>query len=149
MNQNLTEQRTEAASGGGGIEPGELLCAVEADRRRVGLEILIRAAVSVLAILLASDAAPAVRMSTIIVLICVTVWPVRHMGDRMELRQNGIVCRGKFYPVGQRTKVTWVGTRLNFLPSTLLQLSGCKKRIDVSYMKDAEKLFARSYSNTI
>ena len=64
----------------------------------------------------------------------------------MELRRGGVVYRGKFYPVGGR--VSWTGVNTVFLSSTYLHL-GQKKGINVSFMKDAEKLFARAYSNTI
>ena len=30
-----------------------------------------------------------------------TLWPLLHMGDRMELYQNGILCQGLFYPIGR------------------------------------------------
>ena len=70
--------------------------------------------------------------------------PLRQEGE--ELRRGGVVYRGKFYPVGGR--VTWRGVNTVFLSSTYLHL-GQKKGINVSFMKDAEKLFARAYSNTV
>lgn len=149
MDQNQTDIQSSSPPRAGGAGPGALLYTVEADRKRVGLEMVIRAAVSILAVLLASDTAQAVRIAVAAVLICFTVWPVRHMHDQMELHQNGVVYRGKFCPVGPQTRAVWVGRRIGFLPSTFLELSGCKRRIDVSFMKDAEKLFARAYSSVV
>ena len=79
------------------------------------------------------------------------LWPLLHMGDRMEFYQNGILYQGQFYPIGQRTRVVWTGSRfrMSFLPSTFLDISGCRERIDVSFMQEAQKLFNRAYSGGI
>lgn len=133
---------------GGGPEPGELLCTVGPNRRRIGLEALIRLAVSAFALGLAvfRGTNPSLLPPMAAALLIFVLWPLRHWRDGMELHQGGVVRRGKFYPVGGR--VTWVGVNTVFLSSTFLDLGG-KKRINVSFMKDAEKLFARAYSNTI
>ena len=39
--------------------------------------------------------------------------------------------------------------RMSFLPSTFLDISGCRERIDVSFMQEAQKLFNRAYSGGI
>ncbi len=131
-----------------GPEPGELLYTVGPDWRRIGLEALIRLAVSAFALALAAyqGTEPALLLPVAAALLVFVLWPLRHGWDGMELRRGGVVCRGKFYPVGGR--VAWVGVNTVFLNSTFLDLGG-KKRINVSFMKDAEKLFARAYSNTV
>lgn len=150
MRQRLTQRETERGPGGR-AEPGKLLCEVGPDRRRIGLEMLIRLAASVFAVALSAvrGAEPRVLAATAAVLAVVVLWPMRHWRDGMELHSGGVVCRGAFYPMPPNCRVTWVGTRLGFLPSTLLQISGSGRRIDVSFMKDAEKLFARAYNNVI
>ena len=148
MKRDIRRTGTENVPAGG---PGRLLAVVEPDRRRIGLEMLIRLAVSAFALALAvrQDTQTGLLAVTAAALAAVTLWPLRHWRDRMELHEGGVVCRGAFYPVGPQGKVTWVGVRIGFLPSTFLQLSGSGRRIDVSFMKDAEKLFARAYGNVI
>ena len=130
---------------------GKLLCTVGPDRRRIGLELLIRLAVSVFAMVLfvIQGTETGLLAATAAALAVVTLWPLRHWRDGMELHEGGIVYRGRSYPLGANGKVTWVGARIGFLPSTFLQTGGGKRRIDVSFMKDAEKLFARTYSSVI
>ena len=132
-------------------EMGKILCTVGPDRRRIGLEMLIRLAVSVFAMVLfvIQDTETVLLAVTAAVLAVVVLWPLRHWKDGMELHEGGVVCRGTSYPLGAHGNVTWVGTRLGFLPSTFLQIEGSGRRIDVSFMKDAEKLFARTYGNVI
>lgn len=133
---------------GGGPKPGELLYTVGPDWKRIGLEALIRLAVSAFALALAvyQGTNPSLLLPTAAVLLVFVLWPLRHGRDGMELHRGGVIHRGKFYPVGGR--VAWVGVNTVFLNSTFLDLGG-KKRINVSFMKDAEKLFARAYSNTV
>lgn len=147
QNWHLNEVQAQTVSGGGS-EPGELLYTVGPDWRRIGLEALIRLAVSAFALGLAvyQGTNPSLLPPTAAVLLIFVLWPLRHGRDGMELRQGGVVCRGRFYPVGGR--VTWVGVNTVFLSSTFLDLGG-KRRINVSFMKDAEKLFARAYSNVV
>ena len=130
---------------------GKLLCTVGPDRKRIGQEMLIRLAVCVFAMVLfvTQGTETGLLAATAAVLAVVTLWPLRHWKDGMELHEDGIVYRGRGYPLGANGKVTWVGTRIGFLPSTFLQVSGAKRRIDVSFMKNAEKLFTRTYSSVI
>ena len=148
MGQHLHDVQEQTVPSGGPAGPGELLYTVGPDRKRIGGEMLIRLGVSAFAmvIFVMRDTGPALLAATAAVLLVVTLWPLRHWNDGMELHRGGVVCRGAFYPVGG--KVTWVGARIGFLPSTFLGLGG-RRRIDVSFMKDAEKLFARAYGNVI
>ena len=126
---------------------GGFLFAAETDRRRIGLDIALRLAVCAFALALLILRESEMLVPTGLVFLAYTLWPLLHMGDRMEFYRNGILYQGQFFPVGQRTRVTWVGSqfRLSFLPSTYLDISGCRERIDVSFMKDAQKLFNRAY----
>lgn len=144
---SMNEVHTQTVPGGG-PEPGELLYTLGPDWKRIGLESLIRLAASAFALGLAAyqGTEPSLLPPVAAVLLVFVLWPLRHGRDGMELRRNGVVCRGKFYPVGGR--VTWRGVNTVFLSSTYLHL-GQKKGINVSFMKDAEKLFARAYSNTV
>ena len=89
---------------------------------------------------------PSLLLPTAAALLVFVLWPLRHGRDGMELCRGGVVYRSKFYPAGGR--VAWRGVNTVFLSSTYLHL-GQKKGINVSFMKDAEKLFARAYSNVI
>ncbi len=144
---SMNEVHTQTVPGGG-PEPGELLYAVGPDWRRIGLEALIRLAVSAFALGLAAyqGTEPSLLLPTAAALLVFVLWPLRHGRDGMELCRGGVVYRSKFYPAGGR--VAWRGVNTVFLSSTYLHL-GQKKGINVSFMKDAEKLFARAYSNVI
>lgn len=130
---------------GGAEARGSFLFAAETDRRRIGLDIAIRLAVCgfALALLLLRESEVLLPMGAVFLLYI--LWPLLHMGDRMEFYRNGILCQGEFYPVGERTRISWMGVRRGFLPTTYLSIGGCKGRIDVSYMEDAQKLFNRAY----
>ena len=149
----VTDIESQTASGrGAGQGRGSFLFAAETDRRRVGLDMLIRLAESAFAVALFAVRDTGSSRTSMLWLAAAlfavyTLWQLLHMGDRMELYQNGILCQGMFYPIGRETRIAWVGSRpgLSFLPSTYLDVSGCGQRIDVSFMKDARKLFNRAY----
>ena len=105
---SMNEVHTQTVPGGG-PEPGELLYTLGPDWKRIGLESLIRLAVSAFALGLAAyrGTEPALLLPTAAALLILVLWPLRHGRDGMELRRGGVVYRGKFYPVGGR--VTWTG----------------------------------------
>ena len=150
-NTIYTEKEQQTASGKGSPtgKRGKLLYQVETDRKRIGLEILARLAGAVLAMLVAFSRGGPVMIATAAAFAIFCAWPLLHMGDRMELYENGILYLGQWYPIGRQTRVDWVGGRGFVLPTTWLGVSGCKERINVSFMKDAEKLFNRAYNNAI
>ena len=147
MGQHRNDIQGQAVPGGG-PEPGELLYTVGPDWRRIGLEALIRLAVSAFALGLRGSQGrdlpcllpPPPRRRV----FC--LGPRRPGGAGWGLGGGGVVYRSKFYPAGGR--VAWRGVNTVFLSSTYLHL-GQKKGINVSFMKDAEKLFTRAYSNVI
>lgn len=143
------ERQTVSGKGEPPEKRGKLLFTVETDRKRVGLEILIRLVVCAFVTFLSRSRETAVLAATVAAFAVFCAWPLLHLRDRMELYGNGILCLGKWYPIGASTKITWVGGRGFFLPVTRLEVSGCPKRINVSFMKDAEKLFNRAYNNAI
>ena len=149
MKHDIMQTETENVSGSGG--PGKLIYTVEPDRRRIGLEMLIRLAASAFALALAVSQGTETGLLavTAAALAIVVLWPLRHWRDGMELYDGGVVYRGTFYPAVPRGTAVWVGARIGFLPSTFVPLSGSRRRIDVSFMKDAEKLFARAYDNVV
>ena len=144
-----TDVERQKVSKGGDPARGKLLYTVETNRKRVGLEILIRVgatAIALVSVLAKGDTT--MLFAALVPFLIFDAWPLLHMGDSMELYENGILHVGKWYPVGPRTQVRWVGSRRGlFLPNTWLGISGC--RINVSFMKDAEKLFNRAYNNAI
>lgn len=143
------ERQTASGKGGPSSKRGKLLYAVETDRKRIGLDILIRLAVSAFAVVVLWFRGTAMMIAAAVALAGFCAWPLLHMGDRMELYENGILYLGQWYPVGAGTKITWVGGRGFLLPTTWLGVGGCRERINVSFMKDAEKLFNRAYNNAI
>lgn len=143
-------QRQTASKGGDSpSKRGKLLFAVGTDRGRVGLEILIRAAVSAFVMGLTYFRGNTLAAPVLAIFALFSAWSLLHMGDKMELYQNGILHVGKWYPIGAGARVTWVGGRGFFLPTTHLDVSGCPDRINVSFMKDAQKLFNRAYNGAI
>lgn len=146
-----TDLQEQGVSGGGGSSSGRgrLLYTVEPDRKRVGLELLIRLVVSGFVVFLTYYQGRTLVWPTLAAFVIFTLWPLTHLGDGMELYQNGVVYKGELYPVGGQTRITWVGRRGFFLPITWLDISNCQKRIKVSFMKDAQKLFNRAYNGTV
>ena len=142
-------ERQTASKGGGASGWGKHLFSVETDRKRVGLEALIRLGASLLAVALAWSRNGGLSLALGAVLAVLCAWPLLHMGDHMELYQNGVVYQGKLYPIAPGVSVSWTGGRGFFLPTTWLSINGCLGRIDVSFMKDAQKLFNRAYHNAI
>lgn len=142
-------ERQTASRGGGASGWGKHLFTVETNRKRIGLEVLIRLAASVFAIALSWSRGKGLTLALAAALAVFCAWPLLHMGDRMELYQNGVAYQGKLYPVGPGIPVSWTGGRGFFLPTTWLSIGGCPGRIDVSFMKDAQKLFNRAYHNAI
>lgn len=151
-NTIYTDSQGQAASKGGGSSSkwGRLLFTVETDRKRIGLEILIRVAVSVFAVFLTySRGKGLIAAPTLVLFALFSAWPLLHMGDQMELYQNGIAYKGELYAIGVNTRIVWENRRGCFLPITWLNVSGATRRINVSFMKDAGKLFNRAYNNAI
>ena len=144
------EEQTVSSKGSASSKYGKLLFKVETDRKRIGLEILIRLGASAFAVFLMwYQGNTSLMLPTAAVLAILCAWPLLHMGDKMDLYQNGIVYQGQLFRVGPQTRVTWENRRGFFLPITWLNVSNCPDRINVSFMKDAEKLFNRAYSNAI
>lgn len=144
------EEQTVSSKGSASSKYGKLLYKVETDRKRIGLEILIRLGASALGIIAALGRGSwPLLIATAAAFAIFCAWPLLHMGDRMEIYENGILYLGNWHPIGQRTRVDWVGGRGFFLPTTWLGISNCPERINVSFMKDAEKLFNRAYNNAI
>lgn len=150
-NTIYTDSQEQSVSKGGGSSSkwGRLLFTVETDRKRIGLEILIRAAVSVFAVFLTYSRGDGLMIPTLVAFALFCAWPLLHMGDQMELYQNGISYKGELYAIGRNTRVVWENRRGCFLPITWLNVGGTTRRINVSFMKDAEKLFNRAYNNAI
>ncbi|MBD5084482.1 MAG: hypothetical protein HDT33_05315 [Clostridiales bacterium] len=143
-------EQQKVSKGGASSKRGKLLYTVKTDRKRIGLEILIRVAGTAIALVSAlSKGNMSLILATLVLFLIFDAWPLLHMGDSMELYENGILYVGKWYPVGPRTQVDWVGGRGFFLPTTWMGVSGCGDRINVSFMKDAEKLFNRAYNNAV
>lgn len=144
------EEQTVSSRGNAFSKYGKLLYQVETDRKRIGLEILLRLAGAALGLFVALGKGNwTLLLATAAVSAIFCAWPLLHMGDKMELYENGILYLGNWYPIGQRTRVDWVGGRGFLLPTTWMGISNCPERINVSFMKDAEKLFNRAYGNAI
>lgn len=121
------------------------------DAQRLALAIFIRVAVLALAAFIwwrRGDFEFATITGKAVFVICLIflVYPLRHCRDSMQFYENGIVYRGKEY-IFQTDKATWSkhsGTGY-FLPGFRLYLVGIPKGVDVSFIKDAKKLFTQFY----
>ena len=78
---SMNEVHTQTVPGGG-PEPGELLYTLGPDWKRIGLESLIRLAVSAFALGLAAyrGTEPALLLPTAAALLILVLWPLRQIG---------------------------------------------------------------------
>lgn len=118
------ERQTASGKGSPSGKRGKLLYEVETDRKRIGLEILARTALSTVGIVASfSRGINAFSIAAAVVFAVFCAWPLLHMGDRMEFYENGILYLGQWYPIGRQTRVDWVGGQSFVLPTTWLGVS--------------------------
>ena len=132
---------------------GNFLLAAGPDKRRIALDMAVRLAIVAFAVALQIRNGTSYKWEwagAILVLLYVifVAWPLRHLRDHMEFYRNGILYRGKTYPVQEKTKVTWEGWNNSILTTTYLRLGGCRP-INVTFIKDAKKLFNRAYGQVM
>lgn len=84
-------------------------------------------------------------MALVICLIFL-LYSLRHCKDSMQFYDNGIAFRGKEY-IFQTNKAIWSkSSGTGYLPSRIrLHLVGIPDGANVSYIKDAQKLFTQFY----
>ena len=119
---------------------------------RIGLDVLIRAALVVFATVLLwrkgelASSTPFVLGAVICIYALLILFPLRHCRDHMEFHENGSVYRGKPYlfqtPRAQWSRVSGTG---HFLSVTYLYLDGMEKQLNVSCVCDAQEIFTRLY----
>lgn len=84
--------------------------------------------------------------AVLVICLIFLLFPLRHCKDSMQFYENGIVYKGKNY-IFQTDKATWSksnGTGY-FLSGLRLYLVGIPNGADVSFIKDAKKLFTQFY----
>lgn len=131
---------------------GRLLGEAGTDWKRIGLDLLVRAAIVVLATVIfwrrgdLSDSSPAVLAVVAIIYAAVVLFPLRHCRDSLQFYENGIVYRGKTYlfrtPKAEWSRVSGTG---HFLAVTYLYLDGMPNSINVSCVRNARETFTRLY----
>ena len=134
---------------------GRLLAQAGPDWKRIGLDVLIRAALVALATFIfwrrgdLTTSSPFVLITTACIYAVLVLFPLRHCRDSMEFYENGIVYRGKSY-LFQTPKAEWsrVSGTGHFLSVTYLYLDGMAKQINVSCVRDAQDTFIRLYANS-
>lgn len=131
---------------------GRLLGEAGTDWKRIGLDMLIRAALVAVATIIFwrrgdfSTTSPLVWAVVACIYAVLILFPLRHCRDSMQFYENGIVCRGKTYlfqtPRAQWRRVSGTG---HFLSVTYLYLDGMPNQINVSGIRDVQELFTRFY----
>lgn len=119
---------------------------------RIGLDMLIRAAIVTLATVIfwrqgtLTSSSPFVLTAVACIYVILVLFPLRHCRDSIQFYENGISYRGKSYlfqtPKAQWSKVSGTG---HFLSVTYLYLDGMSQGINVSCVRDAQEMFTRFY----
>lgn len=129
---------------------GKLLGKAETNWARIGLSMLIHAAVVALASFViwwqGGIDSTFVMVVVAIIYAVVILFPLPHCRDSLQFYENGIIYKGKPYlfQTTQATFTTTSGTGY-FLAAKHLSLSGVPKALDVSYIKNAQEDFVRFY----
>lgn len=129
---------------------GQLLGEAKADTKRILLDVLIRLAISGLAIWIWSRQGDTTGMISLICyagLLVFTVYPLIHSGDTMRFYENGIMFKKKTYLFRSR-QVKWLRREgvMNILEGRYLYLEG-HKQLNASYVHKPLDVFAKAYGN--
>lgn len=83
---------------------------------------------------------------TLVICAIFLLYPLRHCKDSMQFYENGIVFNGKDY-IFKTNQATWSkSSGTGYLLSAIqLHLVGMSDGANVSYIKDAQKLFTQFY----
>ena len=129
---------------------GNLLGKAETDRKRILLNMLLKAVIVVFAVILTFKKGDSafIRGALIIIYSVFILYALPHWNDSMTFYENGIVFKKKTY-LFQSTQFEWMkrsGVGY-FFPATYLYLGGVSKGLNVSYIKDVKDTFVRIYNN--
>lgn len=135
---------------------GRLLGQAGTDWKRIGLDVLARAAVVTLALVIfwrqgtLTSSSPFVLVVTACIYAVLVLFPLRYCRDAIQFYENGIVFRGKSY-LFQTPRVRWdrVSGTGHFLSVTYLYLDGMSNGINVSGVRDAQETFKRLYVRSV
>lgn len=130
---------------------GQLLGEAKTDTKRILMDLLIRVAISALAIWLWSRQGDATGIISLICyagLLVFTLYPLIHSGDAMRFYENGIMFKKKTY-LFRSQQVKWVCREgvMNLMEGRYLSLEGYKNQINASYVQNAQDTFAKAYRN--
>ena len=128
---------------------GKMLREAKADTKHILMDVLIRLAISVLAIWIWNrEGSFAGIMGAICYagLLVFTAYPLIHLRDTMQFCENGIKFKNRAY-LFRSQQVNWL-CRSGFttiLDTTYLCLGGHKKQINASYVREPQGAFAIAY----
>lgn len=130
---------------------GRLLGEAKTDIKRILVDVLIRVAISVLAIWIWNRDGSAMGIAESILYVGLLVfagYPLIHSGDTMRFYENGIMFKKKTYQFRSQ-QVEWfrregVGS---IMEGRYLYLGGYPKRINASYVQNPQDAFAKAYQN--
>lgn len=135
---------------------GRLMGEAGTDWKRIGLDVLVRAALVIFATIIfwrqgkLATSTPLVLAVLACIYTVLVLFPLRHCRDSMQFYENGIVYQGIPYlfqtPRAQWSQVSGTG---HFLAGTYLYLDGMDTRIDVSCVRNAQETFTRLYVSGI
>ncbi len=130
---------------------GKLLAEAKTDWKKIFLDVLIRAAISALAVWVWSrrgGTSEIVNLICYVGLLVFTAYPLIHMGDAIGFYENGVRFRKKQYPFRSQS-VQWLGREGvgSILGGRYLVLGGHAKQINASYVQSPEEAFSSAYQS--
>lgn len=130
---------------------GQLLEEAKTDRKRIIMDLLIRMAISVLAILIwnrQGNVSGTVSLICYVGLLIFTLYPLVHIMDTIQFYENGIMFKKTTY-LFRSQQVEWLCREgvANVMEGRYLYLGGYPKKINASYVQNPHDAFAKAYQN--
>lgn len=130
---------------------GQLLAEAKTDMKRIFTDVLLRVAISALAVWVWSrkgDLTGAVNLVLYAGLLVFTAYPLIHLGDTLGFYENGVMFKKKTFLFRSRNG-QWFYREgmLNVMQARYLILGGHQKKINASYVRDPQDAFSKAYRN--
>ncbi len=130
-------------------ELGSLLGEAKTDWKRLGIDVLLRAAIAALALWVWNNKgglSGVIGMILILILAVLVLYPLLHAGDSMQFFENGVKFKNKAY-LFRSQQVEWMRREgyLNVMEGRYLYLNGNKDKINASYVQNPQDAFASAY----
>lgn len=122
------------------------LCTVELDRAKIWKSIGLRFLTIAVACVLMKDQFDSLplMLGLFVIYACIILFPLLHLKDQLAYYPNEVHYKGVRIPLPAPDQIRWVNSEYIF---TTKYLEFGKRRIDITYLKDAKDLFYDTYSN--